>query len=445
MRFNVFDEKSIADNGRFSHIAWYGGLQLLPQHFQAWDDRLDAIFYRNLYSANPHAWGIDSFEIDSQALSAGKIRILSAAGCFPDGLIFNWNSKSDGLIEADIDVDTDLIRYALTVPKYDFSEGATKLSRFRQIVGDPLRDRENIEEMAAITRWRPNLYLAPWQPTNSRYSQIPLVEVRRAAVGYQATDYYPPATSLLQDSSCARDVGDLTRLLRNKASQLNAPSALSALEAECNCGVQRIQTSLVAGLPKLEAQLSNAAHPYEIFLSLSNIAGLVSTLADKLPDKFPHYEHEDPRSGIDNLIIYIRKIVDGIDLRRRLWTEIPFILSGRDWRLQIDLQTDYNDLLIQVVFESAVSDLDVNFWLNHTLICFDEEIERNRGARVRGLPRKLVNPLPGEGLEATSTKRYLRVNIATAPTEKKTVLFIAGPESNLNLPLQSVSILELVN
>lgn len=443
MRFDVKNSRDSNDRSVINHIAWFGGLQLLPQHFQAWDDRIDGLFSRYIQTVHPPIWGVDKFEIDDDLLSLGRICVISASGCFPDGLMFNWNSVVDGMLEISIDPRVEIARYALAVPKSDFVEGGKSVARFRHQLCEPILDREGGQEKVAITRLLPNLIVCPWDPLNQRYCQIPFFEVQKTSTGYECTNFYPPSTSVLRDSFCARELVSLTRLIRSKASLMRSSPALIALDDEYRGGVNWVLLSLVAGLPRLEAQLSSSAHPYEIFLSLCAVAGMVSPLVGRLPEHLLKYEHIDPSLCIFKAIDYIRDIVECIDVAPRRWREIPLIRSNRDWLGRLDQGINSENILIKVTCSPHSIDVDIDFWLEHALICFEMDVDKNRDARVRGLQRKIFNSLVGEGLDAVSGCRYLRVEVGMAAERRDKVLFLSGPDASKNIHIQAIDFLEI--
>ncbi|MGH9581446.1 MAG: type VI secretion system baseplate subunit TssK, partial [Bryobacteraceae bacterium] len=74
---------------RLQPVIWAKGTFLSPQHLQAQD-----IFHEDLLQFRSDAlsffpWGFRELAIDREALAGGNLKIDSASGIFPDGLIFD--------------------------------------------------------------------------------------------------------------------------------------------------------------------------------------------------------------------------------------------------------------------------------------------------------------------------------------------------------------------
>lgn len=427
-----------------SQIAWYEGLQLLPQHFQSWDERLDRLLQRHMLSRSPYSWGIDRLKIDELALESGTLRLIAAAGCFPDGLTFAWNSLRQRPVECALEPSMGPVRYALAVPCEDFTENGTSAGRYMQFVAPPLSDRTNRDEKAAIVRMSPNLSIRRWDPLNPLYVQIPFLEVTNTATGFAATDFHPPAVRLIPDSRCASEVASLIRRLRAKAGQLGALPVSTLLTAEYRPGLNWILSSLVTGLPRLEAQVAGmVAHPYDLFLSLCMIAGAVSPLAGRPPDPFPAYNHADPGASISVVTRFISEVVNPIGMSPSRWNEVPFAFADGEWTVQVPDRHNQSELLVLVAFDKGTTESVVSSWLQHALICFSDEKGRCRETRVRGLMRR-IQSIPEAGLDARPGECYIRVDVRDGIDALERQLIIADSDARSGLVFTRVSLMTLL-
>ncbi len=426
-----------------TQIAWYEGLQLLPQHFQSWDERLDRLLQRHMFSRSPYSWGIDRLKIDEQALASGSLRVMAVAGCFQDGLAFAWNSLRNRPLECALEAGVEPIRYALAVPGEDFTENGTNVGRYMQFIAPPLADRTNRDEKAAIVRLSPNLSLRRWDALNPLYVQIPFLEVTNTATGFVATDFHPPAVRLIPDSRCAVEVANLIRLLRAKASQLGVLPVPPLLTAEYRPGLNWILSSLVTGLPRLEAQVAGmVTHPYDLFLSLCMIAGAVSPLVGRPPDYFPAYNHADPGASISVVIRFISEVVNPIGMSPSRWSESPFAFADGEWTVQVPECHPQSGLLVLVAFDKSTAESVVSSWLQHALICFSDEKSRCREARVRGLMRR-IQSVPEVGLAARPGECYIRIDVRGGTEALEKQLIITGSDVRSGLVLTRVSLMKL--
>src|SRR5216110_1592343 len=68
-------------------VLWTRGVLLAPQHLQTQDRFLEDCMQFRLSALTYCRWGFQRLEIDEEALATGEVRLLSAAGIFPDGLL----------------------------------------------------------------------------------------------------------------------------------------------------------------------------------------------------------------------------------------------------------------------------------------------------------------------------------------------------------------------
>lgn len=444
MHFDLLTLSGLSEReDAITQIAWYEGLQLLPQHFQSWDARLDGLLQRHMLSRSAYSWGMDRLKIDEQALSRGTLRLTLAAGCFPDGLIFTWDSLRNGSVECALETSMEPIRYALAAPREDFTENGTYVGRYTQFVARPLADRTNSDEKAAIVRLSPNLSIRKWDALNPLYVQIPFLEVANTATGFAVTGFHPPTVRLIPDSPCAGEVVSLICLLRAKAAQLGVRPLPALLTSEFHPGLNWVLSSLVTGLPRLEAQMEGmVTHPYDLFLSLCMIAGAVSPLAGRTPDHFPAYNHADLGASISGVVRFISDVVTSIGMSPSRWSKSPFSFADGEWIGPVPVSRTQGELLVLVTYDKDTPVSVVSSWLQHALICFSEEKSRCREARVRGLTRH-SQPRPEVGLEAAPGECYIRIEVRNGTDTLERQLIIADPDERSGLVLTSVSLMKM--
>lgn len=73
-----------------SKVIWSEGMFLNPQHFQQQERYFERYIQEKCNAYGAYGWGLQSFEIDQQLLSLGKISLTSARGVFPDGTPFDF-------------------------------------------------------------------------------------------------------------------------------------------------------------------------------------------------------------------------------------------------------------------------------------------------------------------------------------------------------------------
>src|SRR5437016_3560446 len=73
----------------FQPVIWSKGTFLTPQHLQAQDRFIENQLHFQIDALNFRPWGFTRLSIDQHALTTGDIALASAAGIFPDGLLFD--------------------------------------------------------------------------------------------------------------------------------------------------------------------------------------------------------------------------------------------------------------------------------------------------------------------------------------------------------------------
>jgi len=403
-----------------SPIAWFEGLQLLPQHFQSWDRRLETLLRRHVAGCNPYAYGVDRLVVDTSALAAGKLRIIVAAGQFPDGLLFDFDSLKHGNLEFDFSgvISDGPLRLALVVPVCDFESSAGSARRYRQHHGSPIADEANRDECAVITRLIPVLDIKPWDAQRGDYTFLPLIEISPSPNGFASTSYHPPAISIMRNTSLAALVASVTTSLRAVAERVMGNAVPDQLPERYENGRGWILSCLIGGLPELEGHLARqVAHPHEIHLSLLRITGGLAAIAGILPPYFSAYDHNDPAFSIGEIAEFILENIPTLQstpLVRELSKQILFNRQNDSWSLSLPEGYKHGNLIVAIALNESQSAAQVAEWLNLALICQSSQAPSCRERRVRGLSRRLVDSVPEYGLHSRGTLHLLQVDGAEA-------------------------------
>ncbi len=430
--FDISSNYRAQNRDLLARLAWYEGLQLLPQHLQAMDDRVEGLLFRQMSVATPLSWGLDRLALDQTALQAGILRILNVAGQFSDGTVFSWDDHQSGRLETLVRAGENgvLRRYAIAMPLDDFTADGVEVHRYRQIPGDFLADRNNRSEKAAVARWIPNLSICEYDTGRSHLLQIPFIDVERSAGGFEAGSYHPPAARLLRESDCRRQIVRLIKRMRAKASQLESAPLPLALSRDHKVGLMPVFSAIAAMLPKLEAQLyADVAKPYDILLNLCEVAGMLSALTGKVPDLFPAYDHTDLARSLLAVSRYIEDITRGVNFEDSRWHETPFVLSGNRWTCPVVARPE-EDVLVRVSFRVSDLDASINTWIDHALVAWDVQEAECRNLRVRGLRRTQGAAPSGSNSSETRNHRYLSIRSGRI-TGKDLVISAPDPQAQV--------------
>src|SRR5438034_6899567 len=106
----------------FQPVIWSKGTFLTPQHLQAQDRFIENQLHFQIDALNFRPWGFTRLSIDQHALATGDIALVSAAGIFPDGLLFDI-PDSDPPPEASpigsyFDARQESLKVSLSFPNY---------------------------------------------------------------------------------------------------------------------------------------------------------------------------------------------------------------------------------------------------------------------------------------------------------------------------------------
>jgi type VI secretion system protein ImpJ len=446
MRFNWSEYAGVKNAEALLALAWFEGLQLLPQHFQAMDARLEALLRRHVQMSQPHGWGIDGLNLDAHALAQGRLQLVSVSACFPDGMVVDFHSALDGPLGCSLEPNPEATRYCLALAREDLQESGVTVPRLKQVIASPLADQTNRDEKAALVRWRPNLQIRRLTPGQTLYVEIPFVEVVKTSTGFELTDYHPPSVRLIPDSAPARELGALARLLRAKAAILGVSPIPPVLTSDFQNSLGWVFAALVSGLTPLESLLAAAdTHPRELHKALCSVVGSLAAVAGRLPDYFPPYDHADITASLTPLLAYAGEVVKVLGMELREWQSLPFTAREDEWSVAVPEHLQQQELLVQLVFEPAPPEALVVAWLQHALICFAHEKNQCRDLRVRGLARRLETNSLEMDLPSVTGQHLLRITPTDSHRTLERQLILTMPDKRSGLQLKRVSLMERAN
>ena len=396
-------------------LAWFEGMQLLPQHFQYSDRRIDHLLHRYGKGCFAHHWGLDQLSIDPVALTAGTLRITQAFGQFADGLVFSHQLHQHAVLEFDF---TTLysgvpLRLVLAVPSGDFDSSVGAVTRHRQHYGTPVANSANKDEKASIARLQPQLSIQVSAPDRADYVQLPLIEIQSTAHGFEASAYHPPAVRIIARSALEKTISDVAQALRSAAEFVRGHPVPDRLPPGYSNGHGWILSCLVGGLSTLEAQISSRiAHPYDLYLALCGIAGQVGAVTGIVPPYFPGYDHFDPGSSIKVVASFILNAIPGLAPVQELTLEIPFDQQPTrgTWRVVMPANYATRSAILLIKLSPTDAALPLNEWMDGALICYASQMGRCRELRISGLPRKLTESIAAMGLASDARQCLLRID-----------------------------------
>lgn len=421
-----------------SSLAWFEGMQLLPQHFQYSDRRIDHVLQRYASGCFAHHWGLDHVSFDPVAFAAGTLRITQAFGQFSDGLVFSHQMHQHSPLEfnfATLHSDTAL-RLALIVPSSDFESPAGAVTRHRQHYGPPIANSTNIDEKASIARLQPQLSIHVFRPDRSDYTQLPVIEIRTTAHGFEATPYHPPAVRIIAQSPLEKTIFEVAQALRHAAEFVKGNSVPEPLPTNYSNGHGWILSCLVGGLSTLEALIaSRIAHPYDLYLAMCGIAGQVSAVKGMVPPYFLGYDHFDPSASIKIVASFILNAIPGLAPAKEQTQKIAFEQrpTRGTWRLVMPANYASQSAILLIKLTQADAAIPLTDWIDSALICYASQMGRCRELRISGLPRKLVDSVTALGLTSDAHHFLLRIDGLNAATTGESLVMEFAQDAARNM------------
>ncbi|WP_426212232.1 type VI secretion system baseplate subunit TssK [Massilia sp. TWP1-3-3] len=312
-----------------SKVLWGEGLFLRPQHFQQQDQYHEHRLNESVKAIHPYAWGVNTLQVDRDALSNNALRVMELSLRFQDGELYD----APGADELPDTVDlSELLQSQQTVTFY------AALPAFKPFGGNfgQTGQSMNAARFVQANMDTPDLYtqaaqaqlaylkktvrlVSEFEPRDS-YVHFPLLRLRRVATGGFELDpaFVPPSMSI-------RGAPILFLQLRRLIDALQAKvSALYGHHREPSKNVIEFRSGDMSSFWLLHtassayASLAHyfhhpALHPERLYEQLLGVAGGLMTFSKSwtLTD-LPPYLHNDPGPCFAKLHLIIRELLDTV-------------------------------------------------------------------------------------------------------------------------------------
>ncbi|QNI33791.1 type VI secretion system baseplate subunit TssK [Alloacidobacterium dinghuense] len=307
-----------------SRVVWSEGMYLGPHHFQTQSRYFEDSIAFLVASLWHEPWGFLHFELDQKAIRNGSAVVLHASGVFPDGLTFELPNSDPppaarNLAEVFPSTDAALPLY-LAVPTRkdngfdcdlkDVASG-TRYARMQRV----LRDETNGIDEREIELGRKNIRVLTEAELTPEMQSIPIARVLRDGRGHLIYDEEFIPTCLR--ASASEPLMLLFKRLIETIGEKSATIARSARRhGRFEAGTSALDVAnywflhaLHNAIPPLQhLSATKHAHPEELFVELSRLAGALCTFAvDSDPRTLPSYDHRDPGPGFQALDAHIKR------------------------------------------------------------------------------------------------------------------------------------------
>jgi type VI secretion system protein ImpJ len=310
-------------------VLWTKGVLLSPQHLQTQDRFLEDLLQFQLASLTIAPWGFQRLELDREALAGGTLAVASAAGLFPDGLLFDFPgadaAPAPKLLDGAWGPDQRTLDVFLAVPEY--REGGHNVStaardRNTRYLAEVLLCRDENTGLAEkpIQVARKNLRLLAEGESLEGSTTLPVARLRRAASGEYELDprFVPP---LVDVGASEYLVGMLRRLVEILAAR---SSALAGTRRQRNQSLADFSITDVANFwllytvnthfPRLRhIHEMRRGHPAQLYEAMAALAGALTTFSPRLhPRQIPAYDHAAPSPVFTELDAMLRELLETV-------------------------------------------------------------------------------------------------------------------------------------
>lgn len=315
---------------RMQPVLWTKGLLLTPQHLQAQDRFLKDTFEFRLSAYTFCPWGFSALEIDREDLAQGDFSVTTAAGIFPDGLIFDVGADLDPApkkipLGDAFGPDQTELRVYLAIPERRVGglnvAGEEAGGRARYLAEAIWRrDETTGESERPIQVGSKNLSLRTESENLDGYSVLPIANVIRSATGELSLDAGFAAPTLDIQASPY-----LTEVAKRLVELLTAKSAtLSGMRRERKKGLADFGVSDVANfwllysvntyLPEIRHIYEvRRGHPEQLFQAMLALAGALTTFSTRItPADLPAYDHGDLGRSFADLDHLLRDLLETV-------------------------------------------------------------------------------------------------------------------------------------
>lgn len=306
-----------------SRVVWSEGMYLSPHHFQTQSRYFEDSMAFLSASLWREPWGLLHLELDPKAIRNGTASLLHASGIFSDGLPFEVPNSDPAppirnLLEVFPSTDAVLPLY-LAVPSrrdngFDTdlnSANGGRFSRMQRL----LRDETNGIDEREIDLGQKNLRLVTQAELTSDMLSIPIAHILRDGRGNLVVDeeFIPPCLRV----SASEPLMLLVKRLLEAAGEKSATVSRSARKAgKFEAGTAALDVAnywflhaLHNAIPPLHhLTTTRHAHPEDVFVELSRLAGALCTFSvESDPRNLPSYDHRNPGPTFRALDAHIRK------------------------------------------------------------------------------------------------------------------------------------------
>ncbi|MGA7316822.1 MAG: type VI secretion system baseplate subunit TssK [Silvibacterium sp.] len=311
-----------------SRVVWSEGMYLGPHHFQTQSRYFEDSIAFLAASLWLEPWGLLHAELDQKAIRNGNAVLLHASGIFPDGLTFELPNSDPppptrNLLEVFPSTDAVLPLYLAVPSRRDngfdcdlstTANGGANGVRFSRMQRT-LRDETNGIDEREIELGQKNIRLVTEAELTQDMLSISIAHVLRDGRGHLVydEDFIPTCLRLSASEPLMLLIKRLIETIGEKSGTI-ARSARRHGRFEAGTAALDVANywflhALHNSIPPLQhLSTTRHAHPEDLFIELSRLAGALCTFAvDSDPRQLPSYDHRSPGPAFRALDAHIRR------------------------------------------------------------------------------------------------------------------------------------------
>lgn len=378
-------------------VQWHEGMMLSPQHFQQSDLRHHQILSHQLMLSSYYHWGVYSLKLDPIVLPDGLVRILELEALLPDSLIVHYTANMVDIPPLEIDIKslkTDTPKQEITIhlaiPEYleESSPVIGEFPRYYSVEGQETKDINLDDNVIRIPRLFPKIFLHAGDQPPARCHSFPILKMTFTEETFVRTDYLHPCFFVEKDTLLWESVAEVVQKMREKATYLSE-------KWQNQIGTPMLQETtailkpLVSALPGLETIVhGDPIHPYKLFIRLCDLIGDLATLRlSQIPPVLPTYQHNDINACYGPVLAMAKQYLNSIDLS---FASFSFQQKERLFYLRMHPNYLQDKLYIGIRAPKGMTEVQLEEWMNDSIVCSDFAIETVRARRITGNERAIL-------------------------------------------------------
>jgi type VI secretion system protein ImpJ len=370
-------------------VLWTKGVLLTPQHLQMQDRFLEDVLRFQLASLTFAPWGFHRLVVDREALAGGAVALASAAGIFPDGLLFDI-PEADPLpgpkpLDPLWQPDQPSLDVYLAIPEYRYggvNVAAARQERDARYVSEVLMRRDENTGLAErpVLVGQKNFRLLVEGESLNGLSAMPVARVVRASSGEVSLDarFVPPVIDIRASEFLMSVARRLVEILSAKSTQF-AGKRRQRNQTLAEFGIADVASfwllyTVNTHLPVIRHLMeTRGGHPAELFAAMLELAGALTTFSPDLhPRDLPGYDHADLSRCVGELDEKVRHLLETVvpanyaSLPLKLAAPAVYAaaidqdryLRGADWFLAVNAEMRQDEMVRRIPQLVKVSSSD---------------------------------------------------------------------------------------